>query len=126
MLVCVFIDLSNVRGLAIDWLSRNMYWMNSDNDETHINVARLNGSLKSTIVHGMDKPKGLVLHPSKGYSIKKIHLNSEQYTKKEIRVGQIDILFINSVIAYFHCIVTFGYLQSCLRTSDKNLIIKPI
>nr|XP_055074200.1 low-density lipoprotein receptor-related protein 1B-like isoform X3 [Misgurnus anguillicaudatus] len=59
-------DLSNVRGLAIDWLSRNMYWMSSDNDETHINVARLDGSLKSTVVHGMDKPKCLVLHPSKG------------------------------------------------------------
>uniref|UniRef100_A0A672NBG1 Low-density lipoprotein receptor-related protein 1B-like n=1 Tax=Sinocyclocheilus grahami TaxID=75366 RepID=A0A672NBG1_SINGR len=59
-------DLSNVRGLAIDWLSRNMYWMSSDNDETHINVARLDGSLKNTVVHGMDKPKCLVLHPSKG------------------------------------------------------------
>ncbi|XP_021325253.1 low-density lipoprotein receptor-related protein 1B isoform X1 [Danio rerio] len=59
-------DLSNVRGLAIDWLSRNMYWMSSDNDETHINVARLDGSLKTTVVHGMDKPKSLVLHPSKG------------------------------------------------------------
>uniref|UniRef100_A0A8C1SK69 Low density lipoprotein receptor-related protein 1Ba n=1 Tax=Cyprinus carpio TaxID=7962 RepID=A0A8C1SK69_CYPCA len=59
-------DLSNVRGLAIDWLSRNMYWMSSDNDETHINVARLDGSLKTTVVHGMDKPKCLVLHPSKG------------------------------------------------------------
>uniref|UniRef100_A0A8C2AJR3 Low density lipoprotein receptor-related protein 1Ba n=1 Tax=Cyprinus carpio TaxID=7962 RepID=A0A8C2AJR3_CYPCA len=50
-------DLSNVRSLAIDWLSRNMYWMSSDNDETHINVARLDGSLKNTVVHGMDKPK---------------------------------------------------------------------
>ncbi|XP_016379393.1 low-density lipoprotein receptor-related protein 1B-like, partial [Sinocyclocheilus rhinocerous] len=59
-------DLSNVRGLAIDWLSRNMYWMSSDNDESHINVARLDGSLKTTVVHGMDKPKCLVLHPSKG------------------------------------------------------------
>ncbi|XP_026091548.1 low-density lipoprotein receptor-related protein 1B [Carassius auratus] len=59
-------DLSNIRGLAIDWLSRNMYWMSSDNDETHINVARLDGSLKNTVVHGMDKPKCLILHPSKG------------------------------------------------------------
>lgn len=66
LIISVFTDLSNVRGLAIDWLSRNMYWMSSDNDETHINVARLDGSLKTTVVHGMDKPKCLVLHPSKG------------------------------------------------------------
>ncbi|TRY82421.1 hypothetical protein DNTS_016378 [Danionella cerebrum] len=59
-------DLSSLRGLAIDWLSRNMYWMSSDHDETHINIARLDGSLKTTVVHGMDKPRSLILHPSKG------------------------------------------------------------
>ncbi|KAL7834138.1 hypothetical protein AOLI_G00290980 [Acnodon oligacanthus] len=59
-------DVLNVRGLAVDWLSRNMYWMSSDSDETQINVARLDGSLKTTVVHGIDKPRGLVLHPARG------------------------------------------------------------
>nr|XP_015214111.1 PREDICTED: low-density lipoprotein receptor-related protein 1B isoform X2 [Lepisosteus oculatus] len=59
-------DMLNVRGLAIDWLSRNMYWISSENDETQISVARLDGSLKTSVIHGIDKPKCLVLHPSKG------------------------------------------------------------
>ncbi|XP_030628050.1 low-density lipoprotein receptor-related protein 1B [Chanos chanos] len=59
-------DLVNVRGLALDWLSRNVYWMSTDNDETQINAARLDGSLKTSVVYGIDKPKCLVLHPSKG------------------------------------------------------------
>ncbi|KAG9261064.1 low-density lipoprotein receptor-related protein 1B-like [Astyanax mexicanus] len=59
-------DVLNVRGLAVDWLSRNLYWMSSDSEETQINVARLDSSLKSTLVHGIDKPRSLVLHPAKG------------------------------------------------------------
>ncbi|KAJ8349711.1 hypothetical protein SKAU_G00248410 [Synaphobranchus kaupii] len=59
-------DILNVRGLALDWLSRNMYWLSSESDETQISVARLDGSLKTIIIHGIDKPKCLVLHPVKG------------------------------------------------------------
>eukprot|EP00063_Salmo_salar_P032241 XP_014007076.1 PREDICTED: low-density lipoprotein receptor-related protein 1B-like [Salmo salar] len=56
----------NVRGLAVDWLSRNLYWISSESDETQINVARLDGSLKTSVVHGIEKPKCLTVHPSKG------------------------------------------------------------
>ncbi|XP_047676249.1 low-density lipoprotein receptor-related protein 1B-like isoform X1 [Tachysurus fulvidraco] len=59
-------DLLNVRGLSVDWLSRNLYWLSSDSDETQINVARLDGSLRTAVIHGIDKPKCLVLHPAKG------------------------------------------------------------
>ncbi|XP_033870304.3 low-density lipoprotein receptor-related protein 1B-like isoform X1 [Acipenser ruthenus] len=59
-------DILNVRGLALDWISRNMYWLSSEYDETQINIARLDGSLKTTVIHGIDKPKCLVVHPSKG------------------------------------------------------------
>ena len=50
----------------MDWLSRNMYWLSSENDETQINVARLDGSLKATVIHGIDKPRCLTVHPTKG------------------------------------------------------------
>ncbi|CAB1328019.1 unnamed protein product, partial [Coregonus sp. 'balchen'] len=56
----------NGRGLALDWLSRNLYWISSESDETQINVARLDGSLKTSVVHGIEKPKCLIVHPSKG------------------------------------------------------------
>ncbi|XP_028834761.1 low-density lipoprotein receptor-related protein 1B-like isoform X2 [Denticeps clupeoides] len=59
-------DVFNVRGLALDWLSQNIYWMSSENDETQINVARLDGSLKTSVITGIDKPKCLVVNPDKG------------------------------------------------------------
>ncbi|XP_028847177.1 LOW QUALITY PROTEIN: low-density lipoprotein receptor-related protein 1B-like [Denticeps clupeoides] len=59
-------DIQNCRGLVVDWLSRNLFWLSSENDETQINVARLDGSLKTTVIHGIDKPKCLAVHPTKG------------------------------------------------------------
>ncbi|TRY84843.1 hypothetical protein DNTS_002284 [Danionella cerebrum] len=59
-------DIQNCRGLAVDWLSRNMYWLSSENEETQINVARLDGSLKTSVIHGIDKPKSLAMYPAKG------------------------------------------------------------
>ncbi|KAM9364417.1 LOW QUALITY PROTEIN: low-density lipoprotein receptor-related protein 1B-like [Pholidichthys leucotaenia] len=59
-------DIANCRGLALDWLSRNLYWLSSENDESQINVARFDGSLKTSVIHGIDKPRCLVIHPAKG------------------------------------------------------------
>lgn len=59
-------DIVNCRGLALDWLSRNLYWLSAENDESQINVARFDGSLKTSIIHGIDKPRCLVVHPAKG------------------------------------------------------------
>uniref|UniRef100_A0A8C2AIS0 Low density lipoprotein receptor-related protein 1Bb n=1 Tax=Cyprinus carpio TaxID=7962 RepID=A0A8C2AIS0_CYPCA len=61
-------DIQNCRGLAVDWLSRNMYWLSSENEETQINVARLDGSLKTSVIHGIDKPKCLTVHPVNLYN----------------------------------------------------------
>lgn len=62
----VLTDIVNCRSLALDWLSRNLYWLSSENDESQINVARFDGSLKTSIIHGIDKPRCLVVHPAKG------------------------------------------------------------
>ncbi|KAJ6665385.1 hypothetical protein lerEdw1_003225 [Lerista edwardsae] len=59
-------DIQIIRGLAVDWLSRNLYWISSEFDETQINVAHLDGSLKTSIIHGIDKPQCLAVHPAKG------------------------------------------------------------
>lgn len=62
----ISLDIVNCRGLALDWLSKNLYWLSSENDESQINVARFDGSLKTSIIHGIDKPRCLVVHPAKG------------------------------------------------------------
>uniref|UniRef100_A0A3P9M179 Low density lipoprotein receptor-related protein 1Bb n=1 Tax=Oryzias latipes TaxID=8090 RepID=A0A3P9M179_ORYLA len=59
-------DIVNCRGLALDWISKNLYWLSSENDESQINVARFDGSLQTSIIHGIDKPRCLVVHPAKG------------------------------------------------------------
>ncbi|XP_015422632.1 PREDICTED: low-density lipoprotein receptor-related protein 1B-like [Myotis davidii] len=59
-------DIQSIRGLAVDWVSRNLYWISSEFDETQINVARLDGSLKTSIIHGIDKPQCLTAHPVRG------------------------------------------------------------
>ncbi|XP_011894048.1 PREDICTED: low-density lipoprotein receptor-related protein 1B [Cercocebus atys] len=59
-------DIQSIRGLAVDWVSRNLYWISSEYDETQINVARLDGSLKTSIIHGIDKPQCLAAHPVRG------------------------------------------------------------
>uniref|UniRef100_A0A3B4FER3 LDL receptor related protein 1B n=1 Tax=Pundamilia nyererei TaxID=303518 RepID=A0A3B4FER3_9CICH len=61
----ISLDIVNCRGLALDWLSKNLYWLSSENDESQINVARFDGSLKTSIIHGIDKPRCLVVHPAK-------------------------------------------------------------
>ncbi|VTJ75940.1 Hypothetical predicted protein, partial [Marmota monax] len=58
--------IQSIRGLAVDWVSRNLYWISSEFDETQINVARLDGSLKTSIIHGIDKPQCLAAHPVRG------------------------------------------------------------
>uniref|UniRef100_A0A8C1IY40 Low density lipoprotein receptor-related protein 1Ab n=1 Tax=Cyprinus carpio TaxID=7962 RepID=A0A8C1IY40_CYPCA len=59
-------DLPNAQGLAVDWVSRNLFWTSYDTNKKQINVARLDGSFKNAVIHGLDKPHCLVLHPILG------------------------------------------------------------
>ncbi|XP_069472627.1 low-density lipoprotein receptor-related protein 1B isoform X1 [Ambystoma mexicanum] len=59
-------DTHGIRGLAVDWISHNLYWISSEFDETQIHVARLDGSLKTSVIHGIDKPQCLAVHPARG------------------------------------------------------------
>uniref|UniRef100_A0AAZ3NRC3 EGF-like domain-containing protein n=1 Tax=Oncorhynchus tshawytscha TaxID=74940 RepID=A0AAZ3NRC3_ONCTS len=64
--VLVFSDLPNAHGLAVDWVSRNLFWTSYDVNKKQINVARLDGSFKNAVIQGLDKPHCLVLHPILG------------------------------------------------------------
>uniref|UniRef100_A0AAQ4PNY3 EGF-like domain-containing protein n=1 Tax=Gasterosteus aculeatus aculeatus TaxID=481459 RepID=A0AAQ4PNY3_GASAC len=59
-------DVPNAHGLAVDWVSRNLFWTSYDANKKQINVARLDGSFKNAVIQGLDKPHCLVLHPILG------------------------------------------------------------
>lgn len=59
-------DLPNAHGLAVDWMSRNLFWTSYDTNKKQINVARLDGSFKNAVVQGLEQPHGLVVHPLRG------------------------------------------------------------
>ncbi|XP_015265029.1 PREDICTED: prolow-density lipoprotein receptor-related protein 1 [Gekko japonicus] len=63
---CLQVDLPNAHGLAVDWISRNLFWTSYDANKKQINVARLDGSFKNAVIQGLDKPHCLVVHPHKG------------------------------------------------------------
>lgn len=60
-------DLPNAHGLAVDWVSRNLFWTSYDTNKKQINVARLDGSFKNAVVQGLEQPHGLVVHPIRGW-----------------------------------------------------------
>ncbi|XP_062842266.1 low-density lipoprotein receptor-related protein 1 isoform X2 [Trichomycterus rosablanca] len=59
-------DLPNVHGLAVDWVSRNLFWTSYDTNKKQINVARLDGSFKNAVIQGLEKPHCIVVHPTLG------------------------------------------------------------
>ena len=55
--------LTTAEGLAVDWIGGNLYWVESDLDQ--IEVSRLNGSLRRTLISGeMSSPRAIALDPS--------------------------------------------------------------
>lgn len=66
MFIFGFLDIPNAQGLAVDWVSRNLFWTSYDTSKKQINVARLDGSFKNSVIHGLDKPHCLVVHPMLG------------------------------------------------------------
>lgn len=82
--VVVQTGLSTAEGLAVDWIGQNLYWVESNLDQ--IEVARLNGSFRRTLVAGkiystlinstyisvryegeMESPRAVALDPRDGY-----------------------------------------------------------
>uniref|UniRef100_A0A452GR76 EGF-like domain-containing protein n=1 Tax=Gopherus agassizii TaxID=38772 RepID=A0A452GR76_9SAUR len=61
-------DLPNAHGLAVDWVSRNLFWTSYDANRKQINVARLDGSFKNAVIQGLEKPHCLVVHPLQGWA----------------------------------------------------------
>ena len=63
--VLVESGLATAEGLAIDWIGKNIYWVESSLDQ--IEVAKFNGSFRHTLIAGsMESPRALALDPRYG------------------------------------------------------------
>ena len=62
----VSVEVMNPDGLAIDWISRNVFWTDTGTDR--IEVARLNGSSRRVIISDeLDEPRAIAVDPMNGY-----------------------------------------------------------
>lgn len=59
-------EAGQVEDLAVDWTTGNIYWTSNTLDaNSHIAMADKDGRFRKTLVRGLGKPRGLVLHPLK-------------------------------------------------------------
>ena len=57
--------LATAEGLAVDWVGRNLYWVESH--VVQIEVARLDGRYRKGLIAGnMKRPRALTLDPRDG------------------------------------------------------------
>lgn len=63
--VIVQTGLASAEGLAVDWIGKNIYWVESTLDL--IEVANMNGTFRRTIIAGdMDSPRAITVDPRYG------------------------------------------------------------
>ncbi|XP_026680974.1 low-density lipoprotein receptor-related protein 1B-like [Diaphorina citri] len=63
--VVVQTGLSTAEGLAVDWIGKNLYWVESNLDQ--IEVAKLSGQFRRTLIAGdMESPRAIALDPRFG------------------------------------------------------------
>lgn len=60
--------LATPEGLAVDWITGKLYWIDSNLDQ--IEVAELNGDMRTTLIAGgMEHPRAIALDPGQGYVV---------------------------------------------------------
>lgn len=97
-------------GIAVDWISRNVYWIDSQGDT--IKVTRLDGRLgpKTLVSEGLTDPRGIVVHPGYG----KMYFSDWNRGAPKIEVRF--VCFVNScsckhAISLFRLMITFSLFK---------------
>ncbi|XP_028171895.1 low-density lipoprotein receptor-related protein 4-like isoform X3 [Ostrinia furnacalis] len=118
--------LNTPNGLSVDWIANNLYW--SDNNYKVIEVARLDGSSRKTLITGLKEPRALALFPAKGYlywsdwgetpSIERAYLDGSQ---RKIIINQ-DLGFPNGITIDYkeRRLYWTDALKDRIDTSDLN------
>jgi low-density lipoprotein receptor-related protein 4 len=58
-------NLGSPAGLAIDWVTRKLYW--TDAGKKRIEVSDMDGGLRTVLIwQNLDKPRDIVLNPENG------------------------------------------------------------
>lgn len=69
--VLVETQLESIEGMAFDWLSNNLYFVDGARSKIEVIRTDINntGRMRRTILNGtvLDKPRGITVHPSRGY-----------------------------------------------------------
>ena len=65
--------LESVEGLAYDWMSHNIYWVDASRNPK-IEIARADGTHRRVLINDtwLDKPRAIALAPRHGYKFKYI------------------------------------------------------
>jgi sugar lactone lactonase YvrE len=63
---CWFLELGSPEGIAIDWVSRLVFW--TDSSLKRLEVAKLDGSLRKVLLDkNIQNPRGIAVNPELGF-----------------------------------------------------------
>jgi hypothetical protein len=116
--------LMHPEGIAVDWLSRNIYW--SDLARNRIEVARLNGAHRRAILWSeVDSPKSIALHPAKvRYNCCTVDQSSFNFMLLELGVTAFVLIIVGLALLCLMETVQSNNRKSCIGWNSKICIYR--
>ena len=66
MYMCMYVELLEVNGLSVDWVSKHIYW--TDGRRRSVEVANFDGSSRRILVtEHLSQPRGIYADPANGF-----------------------------------------------------------
>nr|XP_058943268.1 low-density lipoprotein receptor-related protein 2-like [Pocillopora verrucosa] len=88
-------NLEGPEGLAVDWINKKLYWINTNSTAPEIEVADLDGKNRMSLIQeDLQKPRAIAVHPFLGYlywtdwgdagKIERCAMNGDSATRRAI------------------------------------------